>query len=315
MADALPAVRHWRIHLGAHKTATTHLQETLAIIRPMLAESGVDAIPNAAIRDEWPRHLGRRNWRTWVAGRPMEGELARAFAPFRLGPDVVVLSEENFLGELDTPLDTPIYPGLSRRLRILGSLGSRAELSFFLGIRQMDAFLASAYAESLRHFAPRHDFAALAPGLAARPPRWTDIIARIRRAAPRANLTVWRYEDYRPHGRDILARLCGIDPGPLPSLARPRQTMTPSAEAVLKVSRLDPGLPREERIAEAARIYDAGPAGPDMPPFRPFAESADRFRTAYEADLAELSRAGILCRFPRTSIPAGAAPRKPADSG
>ena len=43
-------VRHWRIHLGAHKTATTHLQETLTLVRPTLAARGLDYIPNQLVR-------------------------------------------------------------------------------------------------------------------------------------------------------------------------------------------------------------------------------------------------------------------------
>ena len=46
----LPPVSHWRIHIGAHKTATTHLQQTLAAIRARLVEQGIDPIPLAALR-------------------------------------------------------------------------------------------------------------------------------------------------------------------------------------------------------------------------------------------------------------------------
>ena len=46
----LPPVSNWRIHIGAHKTATTHLQQTLAAIRPRLVEQGIDPIPLAALR-------------------------------------------------------------------------------------------------------------------------------------------------------------------------------------------------------------------------------------------------------------------------
>ena len=49
-AGKLAPVSHWRIHIGAHKTATTHLQQTLAAIRPRLVEQGIDPIPLAALR-------------------------------------------------------------------------------------------------------------------------------------------------------------------------------------------------------------------------------------------------------------------------
>jgi hypothetical protein len=49
-AETRSPVRSWRIHLGAHKTATTHLQETLTAVRPALAERGIDFIPNQRVR-------------------------------------------------------------------------------------------------------------------------------------------------------------------------------------------------------------------------------------------------------------------------
>src|ERR671915_2577538 len=53
-------VRRWRIHIGAHKTATTHLQETLTALRPALAAQGVDYIPNSLVRG---RKLAPSLWR------------------------------------------------------------------------------------------------------------------------------------------------------------------------------------------------------------------------------------------------------------
>ena len=54
-AGKLAPVSHWRIHIGAHKTATTHLQQTLAAIRPRLVEQGIDPIPLGGAARQRPR--------------------------------------------------------------------------------------------------------------------------------------------------------------------------------------------------------------------------------------------------------------------
>ena len=58
-AAARPPVRQWRIHLGAHKTATSHLQETLAAVRDDLVGQGVDFIPNPLVRQRNPEARAR----------------------------------------------------------------------------------------------------------------------------------------------------------------------------------------------------------------------------------------------------------------
>lgn len=298
-ARNLPSVKLWRIHLGAHKTATTHIQDTLAEIRPTLAEAGLDAIPNAAFRPLWGELLPRRrDPRRWLPGQGTGRRIETALAPLRLGPDKMLLSEENILGETHEVFgDTP-YPDLASRLRVVTRVARDADLQLFLSIRRMDRFLGSAYAEALRFFKFEAPFEALSPRLAAAPPRWSEVIERLRRAAPGVPLTVWRYEDYAANTRDILTHLCGVDPGPLPEIPPPTRTQTPSDAAVRAAEQVGRSLGYEAHVAAVAQIYADAPAGPSAPPFQPFSDAETKgFEAAYEADCKALEKEGLLLRF------------------
>lgn len=298
-------IGEWRIHLGAHKTATTHIQETLAALRPRLAAGGVDAIPMEGFRALWSKKVRRRRWlehRLILAGDPFARWAVRRFyedlSDLRLGPPTLIISEENIIGHTKHALYWRSYPEIFRRLRLLRALtGSRTEVHLFFCVREMSAFLPSVYAEALRFFSFECPFEELLAGKLADPPRWTDLVDAIGRAWPEASLKVWCYEDYEQATPSILQLLIGAAPGPLPKIRRPPWTMTPSEAAVRQVER-DEGLCRLGGVARAravAEIYDAAPAGNGSPAFRPLTlDQVARCRQAYAEDCAELDRRGLL---------------------
>lgn len=300
-----PPVREWRVHIGAHKTATTHLQDTLEAIRPVLLRRGVDAIDHRAFRKADRGFLSLRNWRIWAGGRILAEAFRGRIEPLRAGPDRLILSEENFLGSLHSAVQRKPYRSVWFQLRALAAIGTEAPLHLFLTIRRMDAFLPSAYAQLLRNRSAKMPFGELKPALVAAPPRWTDVVRRVRRAVPHARLTVWRYEDYRAHRREIVENLCGTELDELPDIAPPKATMRPSAAAVRAAEALDRAMPRKDWRRRVEALYrEAAAAG--GPPYAPFGEAeCERFAAAYEADCADLAARGFLMRF-RGGVSVGA---------
>ena len=288
-------VRQWRIHLGAHKTATTHLQETLTLVRDGLARRGVDFIPNPLVRETG---LAQRLWeRRPIARLPFVGPahmrdaIGATVEPLRIGPDVVVLSEENVLGRPEHIFAEPFYPQVARIVGRLASLAGRAELVLFLSIRSYDTFLPSAWAEHVKHSPPPPGgFEGMRARLVARPPSWHDLVRRLRAAAPAASLRIWRQEDYRANDAAIMAAVCGCPLPPLPEISDPHWTRSPSAAAIAEAERIPPGLPHAERLARVRDIYlDSDPGGDR---FRPFsAPERESLRAAYEADLERIATA------------------------
>jgi hypothetical protein len=303
----LRPVRAWRVHIGAHKTATTHLQETLTLVRATLAARGIDYLPNQQVR-------GRKlSWTLWrrrpIARLPLIGParmreaIEATLEPIRIGPDVVALSEENILGVPHQILEPTFYPQADLSMARLATLGLRAELELFLSIRSYDALLPSAYAESLKHgTAPEGGFAAIRERLLAVPPSWYDLVGRIRAAAPGVPLHVWRQEDYRANAPAIMEAFCGSPLGELPEISDPAWTRSPSATAVAAAERLPADLARPERLRRVKAIYTA--SDPDGDRFRPFTEAEGRqLRARYDADLDRIADAwpDVLMRFPRAA--------------
>ena len=302
----LNRVKRWRIHIGAHKTATTHLQQTLTAIRPRLVARGVDSIPLAALRaGGLARSLNEPRLGTrlpLLRGLVTQRLVDAILDPLRQGPETLVLSEEKLLGAPRKVFAEPFYPMVEHIVPALATLGGKAEVTLFLSIRGFHTQLPSTYAQELRVLPPPEGgFDAIRRRVLSRPPSWFDLVRRIRKAAPNIPLRVWRQEDYRGHRRAILSSLVGCDTGPLPELADPNRTKSPSLEAIREAEALRRDLPSDERRARVDAIFAAAGAdaaeGTRFSPFSP--EESTFFRVAYDADMARIAEmdSGILMRF------------------
>ena len=259
----LPPVTTWRIHIGAHKTATTHVQEILALMRPQLVERGIDFVPNHIVRQSglakalFARRLATRL--PGLRGRAVAGLMAAYLDPLRAATSALVLSEEKLMGGSRQVFSEPIYPQIERIVPMLASLGSRtggrAEVALFLSIRSFDGQMPSAYVQELK-FAPpiAGGFDNIRRRVLARPPSWFDLVRRIRAAAPAVPLRVWRQEDYRRDPAAILAALCGRDPGPLPEMEDPYWTKSPDCRRPRRRGAAD-GLPRRSGGRRCSRSF------------------------------------------------------------
>ena len=285
----LAPITDWRIHIGAHKTATTHVQETLALMRPELVAQGVDFIPNLLLRQGGIAvALGRK--RLWKRVPPLRGPMVRRILaehldPLRAGPTRMVFSE-------------PIYPQVQRVTALLATLAPRSRVTLYLSIRSFDTQLPSAYVQELKVMpVPGGGFEAIRRRVLARPPSWFELVRRIRAAAPGVPLRVWRQEDYRDHREAIVAALVGRAVGPLPEIADPVRTRSPSLEAIRLAEALPAGLPAGERRARVDAIFAAAGDGTRFNPFAP-AEAA-ALQAAYAEDLARIDALdpSILMRF------------------
>jgi hypothetical protein len=298
----LASVRRWRIHLGAHKTATTHLQETLAVLRPALVEREVDYIPLPELRRSGlAAELGRR--RPWIRLPPLRGLLmrrivARCIEPLRAGPTTLLVSEERLIGGSPHVFAEPIYPAMERNVTLLATLRARAEVRLFLAIRSFDTQLPSAYVQSLRYRPPiGNGFESIKTRVLRQPPSWFELVRRIRSAAPEVPLRVWRYEDYRSNAPAVLAVLTGVDGLALPEVPVPAWTRSPGLAAIRAVEAL-PAMPQPAWRERVRAIFRADPG--DGPPFEPFSEEERAvLQAGYAADVERIAAFDptILLRF------------------
>ncbi len=285
-------IREWRIHLGAHKTATTHLQDTLLAHRARMAEEGVDYIPREVFGPLQRRYSNPNHWRRRLWSPPLAYQFRRSAAALRTGAETVLVSDEDLLGYSDDLLSPILYPSF-RGGHIVSALTQAAPVKLFLGIRSYDKLLPSAYAQMLKTFSPRPEWEArISDAVLDALPGWPDLIERLLTAFPNASLQIWQHEDYRAHWQEILTAFAGRDVGAFPELPPPARTTSPSQEAIRKAEALDRSLSVQERRALVKRIYyEELPAGSDRPPFQPYrAETIAALQQKYMQDVQKIER-------------------------
>jgi hypothetical protein len=255
-------VTNIRFHVGAHKTATTHLQLTLANCR---LAPGTRYVPlrrlRATLTSPVRKHRPRLPWHRWHDG-------------------TWLFSDENIIG---TTLDSPkLYPDPARALRYF--LDSR--LSIFLCLRAYDTFLAAAYCERLWRSDPE-PFDAQLPSR-----RWPDVVRDMQRDLPGVPVQVWRYEDYRDNAAAIARYYAG---GTIETLGPPLQQDPKSGfsgRAVAATAQISKLRPRRPQVIELRERY---PVGDEYPRFNPWsAGQQSRLQEMYAEDLVEIERLAEL---------------------
>lgn len=270
------------LHIGAHKTATTHLQATLIRHRAALAEAGVQFERPDAIRA-----LVGPGRRAAVQMGPIPS-FRRAGASRRLvkldqGRDRMVISDENSLGLCPEIFQRELlYPTVYRRMTVWRRLSEQRQTVVYLCIRNYAAFFSGAFVQVIRTksvVAPDADCLA---AIAKMPRRWGDVIRDIRRALPSARLRLWRFEDHQALLPVLLQEKTGLVLQPV----KRRPMATPSVAAVDAFR----NAPRKHRppMEHFAKRY---PINGENPKFSLWSNAQREALTEmYEADVSALRR-------------------------
>ncbi|NEZ03592.1 hypothetical protein G4Y73_05425 [Wenzhouxiangella sp. XN201] len=246
-----------RFHIGAHKTATTHLQLTLAGCR---LAPGTRYVPLKRLR-RWlisPIRKGRPHlpWHRWHTG-------------------TWLFSDENILGTTANALR--MYPDPAAALKYFVD----CDLSLFLCVRSYESFLPSAWGERLWH----HEFQPFEAKLPVR--RWTDVVADLRSDLPGVPIHVWRYEHYREHAEAIARYYAdnAIERFPTGLVARPKSGF--SARAVAELGQCSGSRVGKRRLE---RVRARFPVGKKYPRFDPWTEAQkSELRDMYRCDLEQIA--------------------------
>ncbi len=280
-------------HIGAHKTATSHLQRSLKHARRALAANGVRYYGPAYFRRPGHSIQALFGFRPGVEGGGGRRPAAEQLAVLRKDGHRLVLSEENFIGPLNQPHGRSMrhrYKAADSRLNAFcDAIGQQIDV--FLAIRRPTAFINSAYCQmllggriqSVETFQKRNPLSSV---------DWVDLVHRLRAAPGVGRLTVWQYEDYGAVFPKITAGMVGDDAASL-VVPRPKYINRGlSAVAVAHVmSQRD--APAQERNANKARMMFAVEDG--HPPFDGFAPEEHAIGDAsYARQLKEIAQmAGV----------------------
>ena len=248
------------LHIGAHKTATTHLQRSVQAHRAALRGQGVAYFGPLQLRGDKPS-LGQRLSLFEQSGK---GDPKGALAGMLRRATRLVVSEENFTGGLQPlrgQISTPLYPGAESRLTALAAAIAPDGIDVFLGVRHPARFLTSVYGQMLLGGARL----SVADFRAANPPfsvDWADYVKRLMQTPGVKSVTVWRYEDYGPLFTQIVDAMIGPNTGvtPLPDIMH-------RGLSVAAVKQIQDAFARAEDGEVAVRARKAYPVGPENPAF------------------------------------------------
>ena len=283
----LPSVA---FHVGAHKTATTHLQRSLAEARGPLAARGVRLWLPADLRGDnptLPQALGLPHFRKDL---PPVQNVAEVAAGYLAGAERVVFSEENFIGTLGNrwgKIDLPVHARAAPRLTALSDTLAPEGIEVFLAIRKPTAFLNSAFCQAVLggRPIPQRKFFAKNPveGI-----DWPDLAGRIAGARGVRHLTVWRYEDYRP----LFGAICAGLVGPAAAGAvRPVEGLVHTSLSATAVRKLTGWSPLKRSADDPQALREAYPVGPEHAPFDHFsAADHDRAGALYDRQCDLIAR-------------------------
>ncbi|MGO4914242.1 hypothetical protein [Pseudogemmobacter sp. W21_MBD1_M6] len=274
------------LHLGAHKTATTHLQKSLTENSDLLNTAGVAYFGPSELRA--PRQSIQHKF--GFAGNKRIDPAFAAEALQALAGDCrrVVLSEENYLGPLyggEGSAGLPLYSAAHLRVEKLVRSLEGHPVSLFLAVRDPASFLVSAYSQGMMSgkYVPFSKFVRRLD-----PSRifWSELIERLSGIEGVANTYVWRHEDYPRVAETVLRRLVGWRLGPQIKLSEGRAHVGLSAGAVDHILN-HTGKPAGPKLGRAARrLFPMTDGQSRFQPWRP--EALADSRAAYDADLDRL---------------------------
>jgi hypothetical protein len=255
----------WRLHIGAHKTATTHLQDILAANRDELAIHGFDYFPRDLIRQL--KLVPAINYNYWQTQHPYSRRmpLEELIKPLRSGPAKIIVSEENIIGS-SAQLLIGLYPDLQSRLVPWSSIMDDRKTTIFISLRNFADILPSAYSQALRDGAIIPPFRRILAFWLEKRPKWSEFILRVREVFPNSRLRVWTFDEYSENQLRITSLLSGVANLKIIDVPIPRQTKTLSWEAINYIEKLDPRLPFLER---RQRISDIASSTVESDPFSP----------------------------------------------
>lgn len=246
------------LYLGAHKTATTHVQGVLLANRARLLEFGVSLSAPEDVRKEWlPLFFKYCN----NPGKRKDADFVTKLTSIAPQQGLWILTEENIVGvSNDFTVKPGMYPMAAQRLRMLTELFHGANIKLFFSVRSYDSFYRSAYSEVVRNrgyipFEVFYDQARFSGN------SWFEMAKSIQEVLPQQNIVLWRFEDFRGLVPRLVSEMTGIeDVQPLLDAYKPETTRPSLSQKTMDLLRdLHPVISRQESLALVERINKAYP--------------------------------------------------------
>lgn len=282
----------FRIHIGAHKTATTHFQDSLSRAEPLLRTRGIGYIPRSEFRGKRilaQVHAASDQIAFSIFARiTLEQLLERN----KISAPRILISEEDILGS-SFSLMAGMYPQGVNRLRQWKELLGESSVTVFLSIRNYRDILPSAYSQGVRDGALLPDFDHVLNYWKTARPSWCELIQRIQTEFAHARLVVWSFEKYIQNPDVVINKFVGCNLGGI-DVASGDQNSRMTLEAIQEARRVRSDLNLSERRREIERIVK-DKKGRYFDPLSPVDKAT--LNEWYLQDCAKINNSGIQCIF------------------
>jgi len=275
------------LHVGVHKTASTHLQKTLARNASLLRDNGVGFVGPESLRQpgqSLQALFGLGDRADAPGGHDAQAQLRRLAGD---GAARLVISEENALGPMvGEGAPGPLYPNADLRIERLIRALAPSPVRLFVGLREPAGWLASVYRHKLFNgsYPTFDDFAG---GVDPAALRWSNLIERLRRVGGVGRLYIWRQEDYPAVAGPVFRRMLGWKLGPQVARIEGRVNEGLSHKAVEQLLRWGESDDPRGAARKARALF---PITTPESRFAPWpAAVLARSRAAYDADIARIA--------------------------
>jgi hypothetical protein len=274
------------LHLGVHKTATTHIQSRLFNSRDALRKDGIGYVQLGRLRRALTQRLGRRDFSASEVIADLKSHL---------DCDRLILSDENILGGPGRPEDNRIYPRAQARVAKVLDTFAAYEIEIYVTLRDYPAYFASRYAEALRHF-PFCTFAEYYGDIDFSTVAWKELLDALI-AAGAKSITVSGYDRIFKDERAYLGLLLGGSGVALAEAdSRPEVRRAKFSAEGFEVIRAFAQHYPAETVEQMVRFLDGIAQKTPATAFMPFDEAQqDALRARYAAEMDAL-RAGAEAR-------------------
>ncbi len=274
------------LHLGAHKTASTHLQKTIVENLEILTQNDIRFFGPSDLRGEKKRLQTRLGFGKKSGTLPAGVSGSDRLREMADGAGRVIISEENLLGPTFKPKSkrpTSFYHDADLIVEDFTRAAQDAQFSLFLAVRNPADFLVSLYSQYLLSHAPL-SYAAFCETASWHHVNWPNLIQRLRGVPGVKHVYVWQYEEYPRVLVPVMRRMLRWKLGKLvePIETRLHQGLSGAAVSHALAHPED----RSQAGKNARELFPIGDANPRFDPLSPGerAQSAQK----YADDLAAI---------------------------
>ena len=265
-------------HLGAHKTATTYMQNRLKANNATLRANNV----------YYPGIGEMRKHFTYNINDETPNEFTTKMLALR-DTHTILLSDENMAGGIDDVLRLGRqYLETGRKLTRYCAIMGTDQPVVFLALREYSSFVISIYCEYLRHY-PFIDFESFARQYAASNFDWVSVIQEMVTAVPKVKIYLWDFADFAVLEERIFAAMTGLKAGELQPLnGVQRESFSELAVHCIEALSDVIDINNIKKILPA--LTAAFPKGPEYPAYNPFpAEYVAESKARYKTDMKKIA--------------------------